>query len=230
MRVDVTAAARGADLGQRVGSGLFNGSPTIAGTPSGSRRTQSAARACSASTRWRAQPLPGPSSAGPRTSRRPVVGDRLYLPTTTAACRASSSPRARARVVGTDESPSARAPQLRQRAARLGEPRGRRLASDDGGARGGWSIRAARSASRVSAQTGMISLGDRVTDCGCRQVRLWTADGGRPLARDEGGGGGGFVGGGGTLWWWRGGNLFRAATWPPAKRGCADSGSRGSRA
>jgi hypothetical protein len=29
----------------------------------------------------------------------------------------------------------------------------------------------------------------------------------------------GFVGGGNTLWWWHGGNLFRAAQWPPAKKG-----------
>jgi hypothetical protein len=50
-------------------------------------------------------------------------------------------------------------------------------------------------------------------------VRLWTADAGVHWHATKEGAGGGFVGGGGTLWWWRGGNLFRAAVWPPAKQG-----------
>ena len=94
------------------------------------------------------------------------------------------------------------------------------FASDDGGQ--SWRLIYPRNAirvARVTAQTGMISLGDRVTRCGCKQARLWTADGGLHWHSTRYAVGEGFIGGGSMLWWWRGGTLFRAAKWPPAKKG-----------
>ena len=72
---------------------------------------------------------------------------------------------------------------------------------------------------QVSATSGMIALGDRASACGCRQVRLWTADGGATWARTPKAVGNGFAGANGTLWWWRGGTLYRAAAWPPGAGG-----------
>jgi hypothetical protein len=65
----------------------------------------------------------------------------------------------------------------------------------------------------------MISVGDRISKCGCRQVRLWTANGGATWARTPSAVGSGFAAAAGTLWWWRGANLFRAASWPPGRAG-----------
>jgi hypothetical protein len=93
-------------------------------------------------------------------------------------------------------------------------------ATEDGG--GSWRLIYPRSAlrvARVSALTGMVALGDRVSACGCRQVRRWTADGGATWHRTTEGDGNGFVGASGTFWWWRGGRLFRAAEWPPGPKG-----------
>jgi hypothetical protein len=72
---------------------------------------------------------------------------------------------------------------------------------------------------RVSAQTGMIAVGDRVSACNCRQVRLWTADAGIHWHMTREAVGDGFVGAAGTLWWWRGGRLHKAAAWPPGPKG-----------
>jgi hypothetical protein len=65
----------------------------------------------------------------------------------------------------------------------------------------------------------MISVGDRISKCGCRQVRLWTANGGATWTRTPQAVGAGFAAAAGTLWWWRGASLFRAAAWPPGPRG-----------
>ena len=65
----------------------------------------------------------------------------------------------------------------------------------------------------------MVALGDRVSGCGCRQARIWTADGGLTWHPTAEGVGNGFVGAAGTLWWWRGGRLYQAAQWPPAPTG-----------
>ena len=221
VRVDVTRRCRGrVTWGKRVGNGLFNGSPTIAGNTvwlaenanGGSSLLGFDAR--TGVNRFRAK-LGGPTYVAPT-----VVGDRIYLPSYNGGVQGFVLDSARARTVGTDESPL---PEHRSFANGLYGWASREdgvYASDDGGS--SWRLVYPRNAirvARVSAQTGMISLGDRVTDCGCRQVRLWTADAGVHWHATREGAGGGFVGGGGTLWWWRGGSLSRAAVWPPAKRG-----------
>ena len=93
-------------------------------------------------------------------------------------------------------------------------------ATDDGGAT--WRLAYPRSAVRValvSPSSGMIAVGDRISRCGCRQVRLWTADGGGTWTRTPQAVGSGFAAAAGTLWWWRGASLYRAAAWPPGPRG-----------
>ena len=65
----------------------------------------------------------------------------------------------------------------------------------------------------------MIAVGDRSSACGCRQVRLWTADGGVTWTRTPKAVGTGFAAANATLWWWRGGTLYRAAVWPPGPGG-----------
>jgi hypothetical protein len=93
-------------------------------------------------------------------------------------------------------------------------------ATGDGGVT--WRLVYPRSAVRVALVTpssGMIAVGDRISKCGCRQVRLWTADGGATWARTPQALGSGFAAAAGTLWWWRGASLFRATTWPPEPQG-----------
>jgi PQQ-like domain len=221
VRMDVDSRCKGrVRWSRRVGSGLFNGSPTVAGNTvwlaenaiGGSALLGFDAR--TGRNRFRAA-LGGPTYVAPT-----VVGDRLYLPSYNGGVQGFVLDSARAQIVGKDESPL---PEHRSFANGLYGWASREdgvYASDDGGS--SWRLVYPRNAirvARVSAQTGMISLGDRVTDCGCRQVRLWTADAGVHWHATREGAGGGFVGGGGTLWWWRGGNLFRAAVWPPAKQG-----------
>jgi PQQ-like domain len=221
VRVDVDKRCKGrVRWSRRVGNGLFNGSPTIAGNTvwlaenaiGGSALLGFDAR--TGRNRFRAK-LGGPTYVAPT-----IVGDRLYLPSYNGGVQGFVLDSGRSRVVGTDESPL---PEHRSFSNGLYGWASREdgvYASDDGGR--SWRLIYPRNAirvARVSAQTGMISLGDRVTDCGCRQVRLWTADAGVHWHATKEGAGGGFVGGGGTLWWWRGGSLFRAAVWPPAKQG-----------
>ena len=221
VRVDVTRRCKGRlTWGKRVGSGLFNGSPTIAGNTvwlaenaiGGSSLLGFDAR--SGRNRFRAR-LGGPTYVAPT-----VVGDRIYLPNYNGGVQGFVLDWGRSRIVGADETPL---PEHRSFADGLHGWVSREdgvFATDDGGR--SWRLIYPRSAirvARVTALTGMISLGDRVVDCGCRQVRLWTADGGVHWHATKQGSGGGFTGGGGMLWWWRGGNLFRAAAWPPAKQG-----------
>jgi hypothetical protein len=92
--------------------------------------------------------------------------------------------------------------------------------TDDGGV--SWHLAYPRSAvrvARVSASSGMIAVGDRSSRCGCRQVRLWTADGGGTWTRTPKAVGAGFAAAAGTLWWWRGASLYRAVQWPPGPGG-----------
>jgi hypothetical protein len=221
VRIDVDRRCKGrVRWSRRVGNGLFNGSPTIAGNTvwlaenavGGSALLGFDAR--TGRNRFRAK-LGGPTYVAPT-----VVGDRLYLPSYNGGVQGFVLDSGRSRIVGTDESPL---PEHRSFANGLYGWASREdgvYASDDGGR--SWRLVYPRNAirvARVSAQTGMISLGDRVTDCGCRQVRLWTVDAGAHWHATREVGGTGFVGGGGTLWWWRGGDLFRAAVWPPAKQG-----------
>jgi outer membrane protein assembly factor BamB len=221
VRVDVDRRCKGrVNWGRRVGSGLFNGSPTIAGN-----------------TVWLAENAIGGSSllgfdartgrnrlrialGGPTYVAPTIVGDRLYLPNYTGGVQGFVLDSGRARIVGADETPI---PEHRSFADALHGWISREdgvFATDDGGR--SWRLIYPRNAirvARVTATTGMIGLGDRVTDCGCRQVRLWTVDGGIHWHATKQAVGGGFAGGGGMLWWWRGGSLYRAALWPPAKQG-----------
>ena len=48
---------------------------------------------------------------------------------------------------------------------------------------------------------------------------MWTSDGGVTWHKTKEGVGAGFTGAAGTLWWWRGGAVYKAAAWPPGKRG-----------
>jgi hypothetical protein len=92
--------------------------------------------------------------------------------------------------------------------------------SDDGGVT--WHLVYPRSAvrvARVSPSSGMIAVGDRISKCGCRQVRLWTANGGGTWTRTPKAVGSGFAAAAGTLWWWRGASLYHAAPWPPGPGG-----------
>jgi hypothetical protein len=221
VRVDVNKRCKGrVRWSRRVGSGLFNGSPTVAGNTvwlAENANGGSALLGFDARTgrnRFRAR-LGGPTYVAPT-----IVGDRLYVPGYNGGMQGFVLDSGRARTVGTGETAL---PEHRSFVNGLYGWASREdgvYASDDGG--GSWRLIYPRNAirvARVSAQAGMISLGDRVTDCGCRQVRLWTADGGVHWHATKEGSGGGFVAGGGTLWWWRGGSLFRAAVWPPAKQG-----------
>lgn len=221
VRIDVDRRCRGhVTWSKRVGSGLFNGSPTIAG-----QTVWLAENAVGGSTligfdvrtganRFRAA-LAGPTYVAPT-----VVGDRLYLGTYTGGVQGFALASGLARTVGADESelPEHRsfADDLRGWASREDGV----YASEDGG-RSWRSVypQAAIRVARVSAQTGLIAVGDRVSACGCRQVRLWTANGGMRWHRTAEGVGNGFVGAAGTLWWWRGGALHRAAAWPPGRKG-----------
>jgi len=221
VRIDVDRRCRGrATWAKRVGSGLFNGSPTIAGRTvwlaenavGGSALLGFDAR--TGANRFRAA-LAGPTYVAPT-----VVGDRLYVGTFTGGVQGFVLASGRVRVVGTDESD---VPGHRSFADGLHGWASREdavYATDDGGQ--SWRSVYPRNAirvARVSAQTGMIALGDRVSACGCHQVRLWTADSGVHWHVTREGVGSGFVGAAGTLWWWRGGRLHRAAAWPPGRKG-----------
>jgi hypothetical protein len=221
VRIDVDRRCRGrVTWGRHVGSGLFNGSPTIAGNTvwltenaiEGSSLLGFDAR--SGVKRFRSR-LAGPAYVAPT-----VVGDRIYLPTYIGGVQGFVLRAGRARVVGHDETP---VPGHRSFADPLHGWVSREdgvFATENGGQ--SWRLIYPRSAirvARVSSQTGMIGLGDRVTACGCRQVRLWTADGGATWAPTPKAVGNGFAAANGTLWWWRGGVLYRAAAWPPGPRG-----------
>jgi PQQ-like domain len=221
VRVDVNRRCKArVKWGKRVGSGLFNGSPTIAGQTvwlaenaiGGSALLGFDAR--TGRNRFRAR-LAGPTYVAPT-----VVGDRIYLGTYTGGVQGFVLASGRARVVGTDESSL---PEHRSYADGLHGWASREdgvYATDDGGQT--WRSVYPRSAirvARVSARSGMIALGDRVSDCGCRQVRLWTSDAGLHWHPTREGVGKGFAAAAGTLWWWRGGSLYQAAAWPPGRQG-----------
>ncbi|HMI98284.1 MAG TPA: PQQ-binding-like beta-propeller repeat protein [Gaiellaceae bacterium] len=221
VRIDVDRRCRGRVRWSRpVGIGLFNGSPTIAGDTvwlvengiNGSALLGFRAR--TGASRFRAR-LAGTAYVAPT-----VVGDRLYLGTYTGGVQGFALASGLRRPVGNGESDL---PEHRSFPDPLEGWASREdgvYATDDGGH--SWRLIYSRNAvrvARVSALTGMISLGDRVSACGCRQVRLWTADGGDTWHQTLEGVGNGFVGGAGTLWWWRGGNLYRAVRWPPPAAG-----------
>lgn len=221
VRVDVDSRCKGrVRWSRRVGSGLFNGSPTIAGNTvwlaenaiGGSALLGFDAR--SGRNRFRAA-LGGPTYVAPT-----IVGDRIYVPNYNGGVQGFALASGLQRPVGAGESPL---PEHRSFSSPLNGWVSREdgvYATEDGGA--SWRLLYPRSAirvARVSALTGMLSLGDRALGCACRQRRLWTPDGGvswRPTSEAVGAG---FLGSAGTLWWWRGGGLFRATHWPPGAAG-----------
>jgi hypothetical protein len=221
VRIDVDRRCRGrVAWGLPVGGGLFNGSPTVAGGTvwlvenaiKGSALV--GVDAVSGKSRLRAR-LAGPAYVAPT-----VVGDRIYVGTYTGGVQGFALVPSLGRLIGGDESPvlGHRSAVDLQRAWASREDGV--YATDDAGRT--WRLVYPRSAirvARVSATSGMISVGDRVSSCGCRQIRLWTADGGSTWHATTGAMGEGFTAAAGTLWWWRGGGLYRAAAWPPGGRG-----------
>jgi hypothetical protein len=205
---------------RKVGSGLFNGSPTVAGDTvwlvenANAGSALVAFRATTGQLRYQAR-LAGPGYVAPT-----VAGDRIYVPLYTGAVQGFALGPALGRQSGGSGSGldayHSFADGMHGWASREDGVYG----TDDGGAT--WRLVYPRSAvrvARVSPSSGMISVGDRISKCGCRQVRLWTADGGATWARTPSAVGSGFAAAVGTLWWWRGASLYRAALWPPGRAG-----------
>ena len=172
VRVDIDGRCHGRVKWSRpVGNGLLNGSPTVAGDTvwlTENSTEGSALLGFNARTgvpRFRS-PLAGPAFVAPT-----VVGDRLYLGTYTGGVQGFAVASGFGRQVGTDESLTARAPELRRRAARLGEPRRRRLR--DGGRRAVLAV--ALSAKRRSGRAGLGAN----RDARARRTRLemWVPNG-----------------------------------------------------
>ena len=221
VRVDINQRCRGhVTWGRKVGNGLFNGSPTIAGdvvwlAENANRGTSLLGfDAWSGARRFRAR-LAGPTYVAPT-----VVGDRVYVGTYTGGVQGFALASGLHRPVGAGESPL---PEYRSFSSPLQGWASREdgvYATEDGGA--SWRLLYPRSAirvARVSALTGMLSLGHRASGCACRQLRVWTPDGGVSWRPTSAALGNGFIASAGTLWWWRGGGLFRATHWPPGAAG-----------
>jgi hypothetical protein len=221
VRVDIDRRCRGrVKWGRTIGNGLFNGSPTVAGDTiwvvenafDGSSLVGVSAR--NGVVRYRAR-LGGPAYVAPT-----VVADRIYVPTYNGGVQSFGLASALRRPPGGADNGL---PEFRSSSDGMHRWLSREdgvFATDDGG--GTWRRIFDRSAVRVaqvSGASGMIAVGDRSTACGCRQVRLWTADGGATWKRTPAAVGTGFAAANGTLWWWRGGALYRAAAWPPGPRG-----------
>jgi outer membrane protein assembly factor BamB len=221
VRVDVDRRCKGRlRWSRRVGSALFNGSPTIAGdtvwlAENANRGTSLLGfDARSGARRFRSR-LAGPTYVAPT-----VVGDRVYVGTYTGGVQAFALASGLHRPVGAGESPL---PEYRSFSSPLHGWASREdgvYATEDGGA--SWRLLYPRSAirvARVSELTGMLSLGQRGSGCACRQLRVLTQDGGASWRPTSAAVGHGFTASAGTLWWWRGGGLFRATHWPPGAAG-----------
>jgi hypothetical protein len=217
VRIDVTLRCKPRmTWARRLGNGLFNGSPTIAGDTvwlvenanRGSSLLGFDAR--TGAKRFRAA-LAGPAYVAPT-----VVGERIYIGTFTGGVQGFALASALARPAGSSASAL---PEYLSFADGLHGWASREegvFATDDGGRT--WRSIYPRSAAvvvRTSSTAGIIVTGDQAAACGCRTVRLWTGDGGATWNRTGAAQGSGLVGSGGTLWWWRGGALFRAVAWPP---------------
>jgi hypothetical protein len=218
VRIGVDRRCRGRIAwAKRVGSGLLNGSPTIAGSTvwlaenAGQGSALLGMDARSGALRFRSA-LAGPAFVAPT-----VVGDRLYLGTYTGGVQGFALAPALGRPTGTAGSAL---PEHRSFADALHGWASREdgvYSTDDGGRT--WARIYRHSAAklvRTSARDGILATGDRVSRCGCRIVRLWTSDGGVTWRRTPKGAGGGFVGSSAALWWWRGGLLYRTVAWPPS--------------
>ena len=220
VRVDVDGKCRARIAWSRkVGSGLFNGSPTIAGDTvwlvenaiAGSSLV--AFRATSGQLRFQA-PLAGPGYVAPT-----VAGDRIYVPLYTGGMQGFALGSALGRPSGGSGSSLNEYRSFSDGMHGWASREDGVYATGDGGAT--WRLVYPRSAVRVALVTpssGMIAVGDRISKCGCRQVRLWTANGGATWTRTPQAVGSGFAAAAGTLWWWRGASLYRADAWPPGRR------------
>jgi hypothetical protein len=221
VRIDVDRRCRGrVKWTRKIGNGLFNGSPTIAGDTvwlvenafEGSALV--GVRAGAGTVRYQAK-LAGPGYMAPT-----IVGDRIYVPTYTGGVQSFALASALRRQPGAADNGLSEYRSSTDGVHRWISREDGVYATDDGGA--SWRPIYPRSAVRVaqvSPVSGMIAVGDRITACGCRQVRLWTADGGATWTRTPKAVGNGFAPASGTLWWWRGGVLYRAAVWPPGPSG-----------
>jgi putative pyrroloquinoline-quinone-binding quinoprotein len=221
VRVDLDRRCRGRlKWGRKVGSGLFNGSPTVAGDTvwlvenafQGSALV--GVRAGTGVVKFRAK-LGGPAYVAPT-----VAGDRIYVPTYNGGLQSFALASALQRQPGAADNGLSDYRSSADGSHHWVSREDGVYAKDDVG--GTWRLIYPRSAVRVaqvSATSGMIAVGDRSSACGCRQVRLWTADGGATWARTPKAVGTGFAAANGTLWWWRGGTLYRAAAWPPGAGG-----------
>jgi hypothetical protein len=220
VRIGVDRRCRGrVAWARRVGNGLLNGSPTIAGNTvwlvenAGKGSALLGYDARSGVRRFRSA-LAGPAFVAPT-----VVGDRLYLGTYTGGVHGFALASALGRPTGTGENAL---PEHRSFADALHGWASREdgvYSTDDGGRT--WRRVYPRHAARLvrtSAQAGILATGDRASRCGCRMVRLWTNDGGATWHRTRAAAGGGFVGSSGSVWWWRGGLLYRTVAWPPPAR------------
>jgi hypothetical protein len=198
----------------------MNGSPTIArktvwlveNSPGGSALL--GFDAGSGVRRYRA-PLAGPAFVAPT-----VAGNRLYLGTYTGGIQGFAPLEALKRPIGGDESELPEHSSFSDALHGWASREDGVYATEDGGQT--WRQiypRAAFRVARISERGGMIAVGDRVSRCGCRPIRLWTSDGGVHWTRTREAVGEGFVGAAGTLWWWRGGHLYRAVAWPPRAKG-----------
>jgi hypothetical protein len=221
VRVDVDARCRARIAWSRkVGSGLFNGSPTIAGDTvwlvenANAGSSLVAFRGTSGQPRFQAR-LAGPSYVAPTVS-----AGRIYVPTYTGSVQGFALASVLGRQSGGAGSSLNEYRSFSDGTHGWASREDGVYSTDDGGAT--WRLVYPRSAlrvARVSPATGMISVGDRISRCGCRQVRLWTADGGATWTRTPSAVGSGFAAAAGTLWWWRGASFYRAAAWPPGRGG-----------
>jgi hypothetical protein len=149
-----------------------------------------------------------------------VVGDRLYIPTYIGGVQGFALASHLRRSVGSGASGLPEHESFADALNGWASHEDGLYATEDAGHT--WRLLYPRSAirvARVTADSGLASFGDRVTGCGCKQARLWTADGGATWHTTEEGAGTGFTGAAGTLWWWRGDRLYKAAAWPPGRLG-----------
>ncbi len=190
VRVNVNGKCR-ARVGwsRKVGSGLFNGSPTIAGDTvwlvenANAGSALVAFRATTGQLRYQAR-LAGPGYVAPT-----VAGDRIYVPLYTGAVQGFALGSVLARQSGGSGSGLNEYRSFADGMHGWASRENGVYATDDGGAT--WRLVYPRSAvrvARVSPSSGMIAVGDRSSKCGCRQVRLWTANGGATWARTPAGG------------------------------------------
>jgi PQQ-like domain len=217
VRVGVDRRCRGrVAWARKVGSGLFNSSPTIAGGTVWLAENSDQGSALLAfdvrtgKPRFRS-PLAGPTYVAPT-----VVGERLYVGMYTGGIQGFALASALGRPAGTSQSVVSEHRSFADALHGWASREDGVYSTDDGGAT--WARvypHSAAKLARTSAEAGILATGDRVSRCGCRMVRLWTADRGATWHRTGGAAGGGLVASLGTLWWWRGGRLYRAAAWPP---------------